>query len=131
MSEVAAVSPVVTGIERSHRGLVVSVGGLGSGGGLTVSVGAKGFEVLGHCSSGNTTLLCWEDSPISSANSTAIVLAKVPIEPQALRYLWWIAPVGVHPYQAPVYAKVKPLGSLSGEEQSFVPLGPFIWSMSA
>ena len=38
-----------------------------------------------------------------------------------MRYLWYSSPCGSNsPYQCPVYAKVKPLGKLSGEQTRWV-----------
>lgn len=125
MKALHAVDPVARSVKVTAGTLVVSVGGLGSGG-LTAKVGAEGFEVLGNCSA---TTLCWQSTPISAASPTSVTLAKLPAQPRAVRYLWYISPCGVHPYQCPVYAKATPIGKLSGEDQAFLPLAPFIMAL--
>ena len=121
-----AVDPVATGAALSADGasLVVSVGGVGDLG-LDVKVGAEGFEVLGNCSA---TQLCWKSCKISGSGSGSgsVTVGGLPAAVRAVRYLWGSSPCGSNsPYQCPVYAKVKPLGALSGEDHP-LPLGPFI-----
>ena len=120
-----AVDPVVASVALRGGAVEVAVGGLGHGE-LVTSVGARGFEVLGNCS-GPT--LCWMSSPIAAASADMITLTKLPLSPLAVRYLFYIDAVGVHPFQAPIYAKAPTLpGAPSSKYDGgdLLPLGPFL-----
>jgi len=130
MSDVHAVDPVATKAQLSADGhsIIVSIQGIGAGGLLAQSSG--GFEVLGNCSAAPTilpcaTCLCWIPRNISSFSSATVTIGDVPPMSTAIRYLWYDSPCGNNPYQCPVYAKVGPLGTLSGEDKQ-LPLGPFL-----
>ncbi|EOD38950.1 hypothetical protein EMIHUDRAFT_460424 [Emiliania huxleyi CCMP1516] len=123
--ELHAVDPIATGAVLRAGAVEISVGGLGRGG-LMAEIGARGFEVLGNCS-GPT--LCWMSSPISAASADAVTLSALPAQPQAVRYLWYIDAVGVHPFRAPIYTKALPLPGAPGIKYGngeLLPLGPFL-----
>jgi len=123
--ELHAADPVATGAVLRAGAVEISVGGLGRGG-LMAAIGARGFEVLGNCS-GPT--LCWMSSPISAASADAVTLSALPAQPQAVRYLWYIDAVGVHPFRAPIYTKALPLPGAPGIKYGngeLLPLGPFL-----
>eukprot|EP00937_MAST-01D_sp_MAST-1D-sp2_P002621 g2621.t1 len=123
-----AVDPVATGaaLLADGKSLAVTVGGVGPLG-LDVRAGAQGFEVLGNCTAG---AMCWKSCPIASAAGAVVTLGGLPVAPVAVRYLWYTSPCGSNaPFQCPVYAKVAPLGTLSGEEHP-LPLGPFVMKIA-
>lgn len=122
MKEVHAVDPVVTGVTLGTDEVVVTLGGLGSAG-LTATVGSQGFEVLGNCS-GPT--LCWKSSPIAAANVSSVVLTELPVQPRAVRYLWYIAPYGTQPFRAPIYATADPIDAPPTSDKDLLPLAPFV-----
>jgi len=120
-----AVAPVVASVTLRGGAVEVAVGGLGRSK-LVVSIGARGFEVLGNCSG---PLLCWMSSPIAAASADTVTLGGLPSAPQAVRYLWYIDAVGVHPFQAPVYAKAPTLPGVPSslyDGGDLLPLGPFV-----
>ena len=128
--ELSAVDPVVTGalIAPDGGSINITIGRASSG--LNVSLGREGFEVLGDCPTwAQPPGLCWVPCNISAASLTTITIGKVPVEPKAVRYLWYNSPCGSNaPYHCPVYANVAPLGSLSGEDKP-LPLGPFVMKL--
>jgi hypothetical protein len=107
--------------------VIVTVAGIVAGG-LTVTAGSNGFEVL----NGTT----WTNAPIISTgrdvpfapNATVITIGPVPAHATAVRYLWYSSPCGMIKYECPVTAKVQALGPLSGQEE-FLPLGPFMMTL--
>ena len=134
MPELNAVSPVVESVTLSGNRVLVTIGGLGKPetglGTLTATIGAEVFEVLGNCGNASAPA-CWQSTPIVSYNATTITLMNLPAKPTAVRFLWYIAPYGNTPAQAPVYVgglspmpRGAPLPSEFAKEQ--LPLGPFI-----
>jgi hypothetical protein len=134
MKELHTVNPVVDSVKLRGDSIVVTVGGLRKPEGLgvlTATTGAEGFEVLGNC--GNTSApVCWQSAPIVSHTTTTITLSNLPANPTAIRFMWYLAPYGVTPAQAPVYvgnlapmpSGVPPLPGEFANEQ--LPLGPFL-----
>ena len=135
MKAAHAVDPVVSSVSYRAGEVRVVLGGLGSGG-LTAAVGSVGFEVLGNCSG---TTLCWHSSPIAAASASGVVsLTSLPDAPRAVRYLWYLAPYGVQPFRAPVYANAAPIRLESAgaphpaaarpgqDDEELLPLGPFV-----
>ena len=122
-----AVAPVVEGVALRGGTVEVTVGGLGHSKQLVVNIGARGFEVLGNCSAGPS--LCWMSSPIAAASADTVTLTRLPSSPQAVRFLWYIDAVGVHPFQAPIYARAPTLPgapSCKYDGGDLLPLGPFV-----
>ena len=65
--------------------------------------------------------------------ATTVTLTKLPAQPRAVRYLWYIAPQPANqPGEAPVYAKgaePMPTGATPLPvtfDDSLLPLGPFV-----
>ena len=98
----------------SGETVVVDLGGVGSGVELR---GRDGFEVYAYPN--------WITVPVSYSTKSAVSVGPVPRNTTAIRYLWRSAPCGNFPYKCPVYAKVSPLGTLSGQ-MDVLPLGPFV-----
>jgi len=116
--------------------VVVTIAGVGNKG-IAVVVGSYGFEVLGKCvkqpapGSCDGVCLCWASILIASGTATTITLTKLPQNPTAVRYLWYIGPYGTQPFQAPIYALgATPLpgvnASMSNPAWDLLPLGPFL-----
>jgi hypothetical protein len=132
MKDVHAVDPVATSAKAQASAdgsnVVVTISGVGADG-LEVGIGREGFEVLGNCSASVkscNTCLCWAPCNITAFSADTVTLGDAPPLAKAVRYLWTNSPCGSNnPYQCPVYAKVAPLGTLSGEDKN-LPLGPFI-----
>jgi len=121
--------------------VVVTVGGLGSTGAIVAVIGSVGFEVLGTCSSKTACAAtgpcqCWTSVPIASATATTVTVTKgMPAKPVAIRYLWYIAPYGTIPFEAPIYAAGAPPlpgvnASMSNPAWDLLPLGPFVLPLS-
>jgi hypothetical protein len=97
---------------------------------------ALGIQPQGNCSSTDPLQLCWQSTPIASATATTVTLTKLPAQPRAIRYLWYIAPQPANqPGKAPVYAKgaePMPAGAAplpSTFDDSLLPLGPFVMKL--
>ena len=136
MKDVHAVDPIATSAKTTDGStVIITIGGVGADG-LDVKIGRQGFEVLGNCSADPTVHppfardLCWIPCNITASTANTITVGGVPPTPSAVRYLWYSSPCGSNsPYQCPVYAKVAPLGTLSGEDKQ-LPLGPFLMKLS-
>jgi len=122
VKEANAVYPVVTGVRLQDDQISVELGGLGLAG-LAAIIGSKGFEVLGNCSG---PVLCWKSAPIASADVSSVTLKGLPMEPRAVRYLWYIAPYGTQPFRAPIYTQAAPILAARTSDNNFLPLGPFV-----
>lgn len=106
--------PVVSKCTVSGATVVVALDGVGSGVELR---GRDGFEVYAYPN--------WIAVPVSDSTKSTVSVGPVPRNTTAIRYLWRTAPCGNFPYKCPVYAKVSPLGTLSGQ-MDVLPLGPFV-----
>jgi len=112
-------SPVVGKIVTSAAAIDVTIDGLAGGSVEILGNVTSGFEVLGADK-------MWHYCPITASDASSVTVGKLPDGATAIRYLWYGAPCGnAHPYQCPVYAKVAPIGALSGQFD-YLPLGPFI-----
>ena len=130
------VHPYVQTATLSGGSVLIKIGGLSSDG-ITATVGSYGFEVLGSCQKEpapgacDGPCLCWASVPIASAAGTTVTLTNLPLQPEAVRYLWYIGPYGTQPFQAPIYALGAPPlpgvnTSLSNPAWDLLPLGPFL-----
>lgn len=112
-------SPVPGKITATHAGITLEIDGLLGGSVEILGNVTSGFEVLGSDK-------MWHYCAISATTSGSVVVSPIPDGASAIRYLWYGAPCGnARPYQCPVYAKVTPIGALSGQ-YDYLPLGPFI-----
>ena len=101
--------------------------------GVLANVGALGFEVLGACPSNSYGAEvganeCWLRAPVTATTATTVSVQAVA-GATTVRYLYYSSPCTLQPYKCPVYTNVTPLGPLSGEDQDFLPLGPFIMAL--
>jgi len=122
MTELAAVDPIATKAVLTAKEVVVTIGGLGKGG-VQAKVGAVGFEVLGADQ-------VWHSTPVAKGGGSSVTVGPAPPGALAVRYLFYSSPCGLQPYQCPVYTDVAPMGSLTGEVQDFLPLGPFVMKLT-
>ena len=106
--------PVVSKSTVKGDMVVVTLDGVGSGVELR---GKDGFEVFAYPN--------WHTVPVSSSTDDSVSVGPIPANATAMRYLWRTAPCGNFPYKCAVYAKVSPLGTLSGQMDA-LPLGPFV-----
>jgi len=70
----------------------------------------------------------WRNSPIATVAGMTITVGSVPAAATRVRFLWYNNPCGAAPYGCPVYTRVAPIGSETGE-MAFLPLGPFIMDL--
>ena len=130
MKELHAVDPIATSAKLTGTTAVVTVAKLGTKG-VLANVGAVGFEVLGACPSFHLdgaevgANQCWLRAPVTATTATTVSVQAVA-GATAIRYLYYSSPCTLQPYKCAVYTNVTPLGPLSGEDQDFLPLGPFI-----
>lgn len=118
ISGAAKVNPVPVSATVSDGDVEVTLSGLGTDG-IQAREGAVGFELLGKDA-------IWHSAPIKRGRGAIVVVGPAPAGTVAVRYLFYPAPCGLQPYQCPVYTNVEPIGQLSGEQQAFLPLGPFV-----
>jgi hypothetical protein len=78
---------------------------------------SKGMEVL--------VAGKWLSVPVTDHTRDTVTIGPVPARATRLRYNWYSNPCGIGVFGCAVYAKVTPLGKLSGEE-AFLPLAPFV-----
>jgi len=122
MTDLNKVNPVATSASLQGGSVVVKLLGLGSK--VLATPKALGFEVLGADQ-------VWHSTPIESSAEDSVTVGTAPTGALAVRYLYYKAPCSEQPYQCAVYTDVAPLGTLSGEEQDFLPLAPFVMKLSS
>ena len=99
--------PVVAGVQLSADGAstAITLSGIGSRG-IIATIGALGFEVLGRCNCTGGPCFYWVSTPIAAATKTTVTVTALPANPQAFRFLWYIAPYAVDnklvPFKAPI-----------------------------
>jgi len=116
------VYPIAVSAAADQKTVTIKVSGLGTNG-VQAKLKAQGFEILGADQ-------IWHSAPIESSSADTVTVGPVPAGPIAVRYLYYKAPCGQQPYQCPIYTDVAPLGPLSGEEQEFLPLSPFVMKIA-
>jgi sialate O-acetylesterase len=127
--------------------LLIQVNGVGPGG-LFFVPDAPGFEVLVPTAAAHGTwfpVAIIDAQPVhatdplgkartttavanTSAQISTITIGPVPADVTAVRYLWRSAPCSNDRFQCPVYARVEPLGPLTGE-LDILPLPPFLMAL--
>lgn len=128
MDSVASVNPVPSSVRTSTTSsgattIIITLSGLGTRG-VETRVGGVGLEVL----DGDSHI--WHSAPIMSSDHNSVTFGPAPTGALlAVRYLWYASPCGLQPYQCPIYTNVEPIGSLTGERQDFLPLGPFMLAL--
>ena len=58
----------------------------------------------------------WLSVPVTDHTRDTVTIGPVPARATRLRYNWYSNPCGIGVFGCAVYAKVTPLGKLSGEE---------------
>ena len=106
--------PIHGAIKRVGDNLILSIGNWNAGVELKAS---QGMEVL--------VAGKWLSVPVSGNTRDTVTIGPVPTAASRLRYNWYANPCGIDCFGCAVYAKVTPLGKLSGEE-AFLPLAPFV-----
>jgi sialate O-acetylesterase len=109
--------PVHGAVKRAGDNLVLSIDNIGPSSGGVELKSSRGMEVL--------VAGKWLSAPVTANTRDTVTIGPVPSGAARLRYNWYSNPCGIDCFGCAVYAKVTPLGKLSGEE-AFLPLAPFV-----